>query len=164
MTGNSQSIVYWKDRIMMELQNDAEIVSALNLNEDEDAEDLVGVRLFPYHFIPDTEEVVKTYILVEISIPEQRYDRGSTLFSKPTIAFTVLAHKDDMLMKESGQGAVRTDYITMLLDKKYNDNGGFGFKQLKFLYNEVTSTSSMKYRARTIAFEGVDLDNSICEG
>ena len=35
MTGNSQSIVYWKDRVMMELQNDAEIVSALNLNADE---------------------------------------------------------------------------------------------------------------------------------
>lgn len=161
---NSLSIIKWKNRILSELQNDDEIINALGLNKGEDAEDLIYVRLFPYYFIPQTQEDVKTYILVEIDIPQtrQRYSETSSIYSKPIITFTVLSHQKDITLNLIGSSAVRTDYIAALIDEKYNGKSGFGFKDLSVLSNTAGSFNSV-YRYRQIVFEGVDLNDAICE-
>lgn len=161
---SSRSIIRWKSQIMSDLQNDDEIIQALGLNPDEDADDLVYTRLFPHYYIPFTQEAVKTYILIEIDIPQVRtkYNSGSSIFAKPQITFTVLSHQSDMRMNMPGVSAVRTDYIAALIDEKYNGKSGFGFKDLKVLSNISGSISSM-YRYRQIVFEGVDLSEEICE-
>lgn len=44
---NSSCVSNWKNQILSDLQNDNEIIEALNLHEDDDHDDLVWSRLFP---------------------------------------------------------------------------------------------------------------------
>lgn len=155
---------------MADLQNDDEIVEALGLNEDEDRENLIYNRLFPFYYIASgTQTEVKTYILVEIDITEQRQRYGSTSTNivYPTIIFTVLSHQDDMRLQLAGISAVRTDYIAELIDKKYNGKDGFGLKGLQVISNTASSlsgTSHDVYRLRQIVFRAADFNDSYCDG
>lgn len=163
---NSDFIRLTKNRFLSEVQADEEIISALGINEDEDAEDLIGVRLFPYLFIPPTQDIVKTYILIEVGMDNQRaYRYGDTTVRNivyPTIRVTILAHQSDMLMHESGISAVRTDYIAELLDKKYNGKDGFGLKELEVILNEEYSLNNV-YRYRRLVFRAADFNDGYCE-
>ena len=110
----SKCIRQFKNKIMAELSQDDEIISALGLNPDEDPDDLVWVRLFPHMFVPQTESEVRSYILVEIDIPERRTRYGSSdsnIWVHPTIVFYVLTHQEDMHMNMVGESGTRMDYL-----------------------------------------------------
>lgn len=161
---NSSCVSNWKNQILSDLQNDNEIIEALNLHEDDDPDDLVWSRLFPHYYIPDTQEAVKTYIMVEIDVQSNRsryepmkYD----LYAYPTITFTVLSHQKDMEMKMAGVSATRIDYISMLLDKKYNGTDGFGLGRLQLTSN-IAGNLNDTYRIRQLTFQTVDFSDSLC--
>lgn len=162
---NSSCVIDWKNQILSDLQNDNKIIEALNLHEDDDPDDLVWNRLFPHYYIPDTQEAVKTYILVEIDVQSNRsryepmkYD----LYAYPTITFTILSHQKDMEMKMAGISATRIDYIAMLLDKKYNGASGFGLGEIQMTSN-IAGNLDDKYRFRQLVFQAVDFNDSLCE-
>ncbi len=162
---NSSFIRIAKNRIMVDLQKDNDIVEALGLHDDEDAENLVYTRLFPHYFIPETQETVKTYVMVEIDITQQRRSYGNTGSNLvyPTITFTVLSHQKNMKLDMAGVSAVRTDYIAELLDLKYNGRDGFGLKELEVVSNTAGSLNDT-YRFRQIVFRAADFNDSYCEG
>lgn len=162
---NSSCIISWKNQILSDLGNDENIIEALNLDKDENPEDLVWHRLFPHYYIPDVQESVKTYILVEIDIVEQRvsrYEKKSSVYSHPQITFRILSHQDDMQMKKQGISATRIDYIGYLIDKKYNKRKGFGIGRLQLISN-LAGNLSDTYRVRELIFQGVDIDDSLCD-
>lgn len=158
----SSCIREWKNIIMSELQNDDDIIVALDLNDDEDEENLAYTRIFPYEFVPETQEVVKCYILVEIHIsPQRNRYNNANFYDHPTIAFRVLAHQDDMRMSLPTLSAVRTDYIAELIDKKYNGRLGFGIGKLQLTSN-VAGSLNDTYRYRDLVFESVDVSKYPC--
>lgn len=163
---NSSIVTEIKNKLLSLFGDDAEIISALNLSDDEDAEDLIGTRLFPYWFIPQTQEEVKTYILVEVAIDTQRNRYGSKtgklIWDYPTIIVYVLSHQNDMIMNETAISAVRTDYIAEKIDELLNGYDGFGFGRLQRLSNKPFSLNDT-YRYRELIFDTVDLNDSLCE-
>lgn len=161
---NSSFIRLAKNRIMIDLQKDNDIIEALGLYDDEDAENLVYTRLFPHYFIPETQETVKTYIMVEIDIAQQRsgYNNSGGNLVYPTITFTILSHQKNMKLDMVGISAVRTDYIAELLDLKYNGNDGFGLKGLEVVSN-VAGSLNDTYRFRQIVFKAADFNDSYCD-
>lgn len=161
---NSSFIRITKTQIMSDLQNDDEIIEALGLNEGEDAEDLIKNRFFGFLYVPKTQEEVKTYVLVEIYLPEQRqrYGQSSHNLVYPLIQFRVLAHQDDMDLDLAGLSAVRTDYIAELIDRKYNGKDGFGLKQLEVIEN-IAGSLDTTYKYRDIIFKAADFNDSYCE-
>lgn len=149
---------------MSDLQNDDEIIRVLGLNKNEDEDDLVYTRLFPHYFIPDTQEDVKTYIMVEIDINAQRnrYKQSDySLYSYPVITFTILAHQNDMKLDLSGISAVKTDYIAELIDNKYNGKNDFGLGLLQVTSN-IAGSLNDTYRFRQIVFQTIDFNNGLC--
>lgn len=162
---NSSIVTETKNKLLSMFQNDDDIVAALNIHEDEDAEDLIGKRLFPYWFIPTTQEEVKTYILVEVAINTERnrYSGSDRIFyDHPTITVYVLSHQDDMIMSEAGISAVRTDYIAERIDNLLNGYRGLGIGKLQRLSN-IPYSLNKTYRYREIKFDTVDVNNNICE-
>lgn len=163
---NSQIISEIKNKVLSLFQNDERIVKALNIRQDEDEENLTYVRLFPYKFIPDTQEEVKTYILVEVDIMTERnrYDAGTKRFywDYPTITIDILSHQKDMVMNELGISKVRTDYLSELIDELLNGYSGLGFARLQRLSN-ISYSLNDTYRYREIKFTAVDLNDSMCE-
>lgn len=163
---NSSCIIAWKNQIMSDLSNDDNVIEALNLDKDENPEDLVWKRLFPHYYIPDVQESVKTYILVEIDIIEQRISRygnkTANIYSHPQITFRILSHQKDMQMKKQGLSATRIDYIGYLIDKKYNKKTGFGLGRLKLISN-LAGNLNDTYRIRELKFQGVEIDDDLCD-
>lgn len=150
---------------MSELSQDDTIIDALGLNESESPDDLVWVRLYPHYYIPQTEDEVKTYILVEIDIPERRknyYKSESDVWVYPTIVFYVLTHQEDMKLDMLGESGTRMDYLSELVEDKYEGRTGFGLGELQ-LKSDVAGSINTTYRFRQLIFEAVDVDDSVCQ-
>ena len=157
----SKVIREWKNKIVSELSQDEEIINALGLNPDEDPDDLVWHRLFPHYFIPQTEEQVRTYSLVEIDIPERRTRYGSSdsnIWVHPTIVFYVLTHQEDMHMNMAGESGTRMDYLAELIEEKYEGRQDFGAGVLQ-LKSDTAGSVNTTYRFRQLVFEGVTATN-----
>ena len=159
----SNCIRRWKNQIISELSQDDKIITALGLNPNESPDDLVWVRLFPHYYIPQTEEDVKTYILVEIDIPERRIRYGTTeseIWGHPTIIFYVLTHQEDMHINLVGESGTRMDYISELIEDKYQGRTDFGVGRLQ-LKSDVAGSVNTTYRFRQLVFEAVDV-SGVC--
>lgn len=164
--GKSYVIRKWKDQIMSELSQDDKIIEALGLNPDENPDDLVWKRFMPHLFVPYTESDVRTYICVEINIPERRARYGSNeidVWVHPVIVFYVLTHQEDMHMQLAGESGTRMDYLSELIEEKYEGRNGFGVGVLQ-LKSDLARSIDNTYRVRELIFEAVDLDDSLCEG
>lgn len=164
--GKSSCIRSWKNQIISELSQDDDIIRALGLSDDESPDDLVWKRIFPHYYVPKTEENVRTYILVEINIPERRLRYGtieSNIWVHPTIIFYVLTHQEDMHMNMAGESGTRMDYIAELIEDKYEDREGFGVGILQ-LKSDVAGSVNDTYRFRELVFDAVDLNDDLCEG
>lgn len=162
---NSDCIRIWKNQILSDLQNDDEIIKVLGVHQDEDVDNLVDTRLFPYYYIPDVQEEVKTYIMVEIDIRQNQNrfrSNVSDVYSYPTIVFTVMSHQDNMKLNLAGISATRTDYLSELIDKKYNGAQDFGIGKIHLLSNSAGSLNDT-YRYRQLVFQALDLNDSFCD-
>lgn len=158
--GRSSCIRAWKNLIISELSQDDEIIAALGLNPDESPDDLVWKRLYPHYYIPQTQEEVKTYILVEIDIPENRSrysSNDSSIWVHPTIVFYVLTHQEDMHMNMVGESGTRMDYLAELIEDKYQGRQDFGVGSLQ-LKSDIAGSINTTYRFRQLIFEAVDVD------
>lgn len=155
----SRCIRDWKNKILSELSQDDEVINALGLNPDESEDDLVWVRLYPHYYIPQTESEVKTYILVEIDIPERRARYGSSdsnIWVHPIIVFYVLTHQEDMRMNMLGESGTRMDYLAELIEEKYEGRQDFGVGTLQ-LKSDTAGSVNTTYRFRQLVFEAVDV-------
>lgn len=164
--GKSFCIRNWKNKIVSELSQDDDIINALGLNPDESEDDLIWHRIYPHLWIPQTEDCVRTYILVEINIPElrQRYgDSESNIWVHPIIIFNVLTHQEDMKLNLAGESGTRMDYLAELIEDKYEGRQGFGIGALH-LKSDIAGSVNNTYRFRELIFEAVDLDSALCEG
>lgn len=162
----SKVIRSWKNKIVSELSQDEEIINALGLNPDEDPDDLIWKRIFPHYYVEGTEQIVKTYLLVEIDIPERRTRYGSSdsnIWVHPTIVFYVLTHQEDMHMNMVGESGTRMDYLAELIEEKYEGRQDFGVGTLQ-LKSDTAGSVNTTYRFRQLVFEAVDLDSGLCEG
>lgn len=163
---NSSLITDVKNDMLVAMQNDDEIVNALGVNDDEDIESLIGVRMFPHWFVPDTQETVKTYICIEVNINsyEKRYSSviDYKTYDIATIEIYILSHQKDLYMNKSGISAIRTDYLSCLIDKKFNGSTVFGIGELQRISNEWCSTKDNVYRYRRVVFQAVDFNKEMC--
>lgn len=159
---NSECISDWKQQILSDLQNDEEIVKILGVTEDELEEGLMYKRFFPFSYIIDTQTEVKTYICVEISMDRTNDFRfRSDIFIRPIITFRVIAHQDDMRITDIPTYKNRVDYLSELIDKKYNGKSINGSYELQLLKNQALDISPV-YKERVVQFRGITLDKTIC--
>ena len=110
-------------------------------------------------FVPQTESEVKTYLLVEIDIPERRTRYGSSdsnIWVHPTIVFYVLTHQEDMHMNMVGESGTRMDYLAELIEEKYEGRQDFGVGTLQ-LKSDTAGSVNTTYRFRQLVFEAVDV-------
>ena len=163
---NSEIVIEAKNKMLAALQNDTNIINALGIQGGEDAEDLIGVRLFPYWFVPDTQETVKTYICIEAGVEafKERYSTtmGDKMYDIATITIYVLSHQKDLQMDMAGTSAIRTDYLSCLIDEKFNGSTEFGIGKLQRESNKPFSLKDNVYRYREIVFTAVDFNDSLC--
>ena len=156
-----QEVYELKYKITYSLIDNQDIVTTLD-NHVTDPSSLVGTNIFPFLYIPSSEDVsnkvARTYICFDIFIPSivNRSVKNSELH------FYIFSHKNIMLMDN---GYTRVDYIQSKIDEMFNGSTKFGIdkmnlkRSLPLTIDEVHSGKELVYDIETINQNGKDLDD-----
>lgn len=157
---NSNEITRYKQQLMSLIIGNEKIVNLINEAEvtEENAEDLINSNIFNYIRIPDAPEEEKTYICIEVDIPNMRYSSSNKLFKELILTVYIITHERLMSTIEGG---TRTDLISAELDTMLTGYKGIGFTAIECVSN-VSNGIGVKHRCRIMTFATQDLIKSEC--
>ena len=171
---NSTIVTDLKQAILTELVNDEALFYAINSSEITDfkqANKLIYNNIFPFHQIPETIIKANTFITIQVHVPKTHM--RSRTWVAPNLEIWIYSHhshmKVDNIPKVSDN---RNDYISMLLDKKFNGRTTIGnskndennlhlFGKLDLVSN-IEGATAKEYLCRQMIFETKDLNNRSC--
>lgn len=159
---NSSIIGKVKRQLIKEMIKDEEIIKAIDSPEITSPEKLIGTHIFDYHQDPNTINTVITFITIQVHIPESLYDTNRT-YVNPTVEIWIISHCSHMIVdnipkvKEN-----RNDYLSMLIDKKFNGHFNLGIGKMDLTSN-VEGSYQPDYVYRKMTFKGLDLNDSKCK-
>lgn len=160
---NSLIIGKTKNKIIKEFIKDIDIIQAIGDEEITSlagAEKLVNKCIFTYNQNPFTLNTVKTFITIQVHIPNS-YLRNNT-FVKPTIEIWIVSHEQHMIVDNVKKITDnRNDYLSALIDNRLNGRKDIGLGELKLTSN-IEGAFQKDYLYRKMVFEGTDLNNSLC--
>lgn len=157
---NSTSISQFKERVVNAIANDDTIFYAFGADDCENGGDLINTYIFKYNRIPETITEVNTYMTVMVHTKVR--DRNNT-YVTPTLEIWIYSHVDNMKMDVKITKDNRNDYISMLIDDKFNGSteyGGIGKLQL---ISNTEGVYNDKFLYRRLIFETVDINDSVCD-
>ena len=171
---NSELISSLKDALIKELEADESIFYAIDspdITDFENSDQLMYTHIFPFHKNPETITETITFITIQVHIPKT-YDRNKT-WVIPTLEIWIISHDDHMIVNNIPKITDnRNDYISKLLDKKFNGRSTFGVsendKDNIHLYGKMNLVSNVegalnKFLYRRMIFEMKDLNDSLCD-
>lgn len=157
---NSTSISEIKENVVQAIAQDNTLFYAFDAKDCENGGDLLNTHIFKYNKNPET--ITETVTFITVMVHTKSRDRNGT-FITPTLEIWIYSHNDHMKMDYKITKDNRNDYISMLLDEKFNGSteyGGIGKLQL---ISNTEGTFSSKFLYRRLIFETVDLNDSLCE-
>jgi hypothetical protein len=172
---NSSLVSDLKNAIIKEITHDEALFYAIdspNVKSIDDADELVYSHIFPYNKNPETITEVITFLTIQVHIPKT-YDRSNTWVT-PRLEIWILSHDDHMKVNNIPKVKDnRNDYISKLLDKKFNGRDTFGtssktennvhlYGKLELVSN-VEGAFSKNFLYRQMIFEMKDLNASLCD-
>ena len=162
---NSTFIGDAKSKIIKELIKDADIVKAIDSPtiSFKTPEKLIGTHLFNYNQNPNTINDVITFITVQVHIQSDYSFWGKNTYVHPSVEIWIISHEKHMSVDNIPKVTEnRNDYISKLIDKKFNGKSGFGLGELTLVTN-IEGSFQADYVYRKIVFQGTDLNNSLCD-
>ena len=156
---NSTSISQFKERVVMAIAKDDTLFYAFDAKDCENGGDLINTHIFRYNKNPDT--ITEAITFVTIMVHTKTKDRNGT-FVIPTLEIWIYSHNDHMKMDYKVTKDNRNDYISMLIDEKFNGSTEYGGIGKLLLVSNTEGTFSQKFLYRRMLFETVDINDSTC--
>lgn len=115
----------------------------------EDATKLAYSQVFPFEYVPETNQEAKTYICFDVDIAKSYSNSKSRTFYNPTIFVWVFTHKSLLRLD---QGGVRTDKLCAEICKEINGSFKYGLGELEL--ESVRRFAPMTdYQGKYLVFE-----------
>lgn len=165
---NSSIIRKAKNKIVKEFIKDKDIVAAINSSEvkSNEPEKLINKHIFDYNQNPHTLNIVGTFITIQVHIPQNYYtdyNSGLYIHVQPIIEIWIISHEKHMAVDNVPKVVSnRNDYLSELIDRKYNGKRGFGIGETKLVSN-IEGSFQADYLYRKMIFQCTDLNHSLCE-
>ncbi len=157
---NSTSISEFKERVVDSIIQDDTLFYAIDAKDCENGGDLINTHVFKYNKNPFT--ITETITFLTIMVHTKARDRQGT-FVTPTLEIWIYSHNDHMKMDSKITKDNRNDYISMLLDEKFNGSTKYGGVGKLRLTSNVEGTYNEKFLYRRLLFETIDISDSVCE-
>lgn len=160
---NSSSIGLIKNTIIKELIKDETIVQAIGSStiNSKTPEKLINTHIFNYNQDPYTIKEVNTFLTVQVHIPES-YRRNNEIYVTPTVEIHIISHYRHMIVDNVPKVTDnRNDYLSRLIDKKFNGRSDLGIGTMR-LSSNIEGSYQSDYLYRTLIFVTTDLNNSPC--
>lgn len=156
---NSTSISQFKERVVNAIMHDDALFFAFDAKDCESGGDLINTHIFKYNKNPET--ITETITFMTVMVHTKSRDKNGT-FITPTLELWIYSHNDHMKMDYRITKDNRNDYISMLLDEKFNGSTEYGGVGKLQLISNTEGTFSQKFLYRRLIFETVDVNDSIC--
>ena len=151
------TISEWKNKAIALVLEQDEIIDLLEMSEEE-ADDPMYTRIFPYNHIPQTIEETKVYITFTVTVPKITFNK---IWAYPRLTVRVIAHQERMKLNLAGVSATRIDYIAKLIvNLLTKEDFGFGKLQLATNYEDLYN---FIFHYRELVFVGEELVDNYCE-
>ena len=159
---NSNSIGKLKRQLIREMIKDDDIVKAINSAKIKSPEKLINTHIFDFRQNPFTINDVMTFITVQVHIPESFYNNDK-FFINPTIEIWIISHVNHLIVNNVPKVKEnRNDYLSTLIDRKFNGRYNLGFGKLELTSN-IEGSFQQDYVYRKLTFKGTDLNDSVCK-
>lgn len=151
-----EEIPEYKVDILQEFLRNENIFTYIGNKSDDiyDPVDLIGINVFPFPYVPDTETEVKTYICMDIYVPRVK----DMLFKDVQIVVNIFSHKDMGTYK----GKSRVDLINIEVDKILNGNYDFGIDKVD-LVSVLPYIPNSKFSGKQIIYNVPNFNQRRCK-
>lgn len=171
---NSRIISELKTKVTKMIINDEELVKAIDPPnyQDENWEEIYMINsaeteeagytpvIYREHQNPNMITKTMTFLTIEVNIPEN-YNTPE-IFKYPQLEIWIISHnKHNRIDNIKGVRDNRNDYISILLDEKFNGESA-GIGSLKLISN-TAGIYDDKFVYRRLTFTGIDLSDTICD-
>lgn len=151
---NSYEIGDYKFEIVKQLISDGEICSLLDPEGFcQYPDDLIYRNIFPFTRIPSTEQEVKAYITIAVSVPN--IDAKNDCVRNLRISMRVYSHAD--IMKVPGNHSNRVDLLSAAIDRILNESMVLGIGPVRLASNTEHVYDSAHYY-RELSFKTDDIN------
>lgn len=156
---NSTIISDFKEKIVEAISRDNALFYAFDASDCENGGDLIDTHIFKYNKNPET--ITETTTFLTVMVHTRSKDFNGT-FVTPMLEIWIYSHHKHMKMDGRITKDNRNDYISMLLDEKFNGSSEYGgIGELK-LVNNSEGAFSRDFLFRRMIFETVDINDSFC--
>lgn len=140
----------YKNILMETLCSDERIVRLITDSSDADVPnyDLPYTQVFPFEYIPNTVSEGKTFICFDVDI-DQVYNKT---FYAPVLYVWAFTHESKLRLREGG---VRTDQLSVEIDRVLNGNRYFGLGELQ-LESVGRFSPISDYQGRVLTYSARD--------
>jgi len=172
---NSSIVSEIKDKIIKEIINDENLFYAINspdVTNPKEADELINTHLFRYHQNPNTINKSITFITIQVHIAKTNRYNDNDPWIRPTVEIWIISHENCMKVNNVPKiTANRNDYISQLLDDKFNGRNVLGTERdknpLKLLgkldlVENSEGAFAADYLYRKMVFIGRDLNDALC--
>lgn len=161
---NSSIIDDIKTKVVNEIISDQLIVQAIDAEgiDYENSFELIGSHIFTFAQNPNIIQTAGTYITIQVHIPQ--YNSPDYRWVHPVMEIWVITHNRHMRVNNIARiRANRNDFISQLLDEKFNGSNLFGFGQMHLQLNtEGVHGDNSDFLYRRMVFVTKDLSRSQC--
>lgn len=157
---NGTSISEFKYKIVDAIARDDTIFYAFDAKDCENGGDLINTHIFKYNKNPKTIQESITFVTVMVHTKSK--DRNG-VFVIPTLEIWIYSHNDHMDMNPMITKDNRNDYLSKLIDKKFNGSYEYGGIGKLCLTTNTEGTYNDDFLYRRLVFETIDVNDSFCE-
>jgi len=152
---NLQELGAYKQTFLSKLRTSSEVKEILlgNDYDEEIVDEILDKHIFPFLYIPDTQTEEKTYVCVDVVVPQTLNFSIKNL----KIIIYVFCHKYLMKYKKAGQIGTRTDILSNIIDEKLNGSREFGIGRLALQSVELFM-SEKTYYGRILTYSASDFN------
>lgn len=112
--------------------------------------ELAYTQIYPFEYIPDTVDDGRTFICFDVDIARV-YDKT---YYEPVLYLWVFTHKSKIHLK---QGGIRTDQLTVEINKELSGSRYFGLGELE-LYSVGRFSPISDYQGRVMTYTAKDFN------
>lgn len=151
-----EEIPEYKTDLLQEFLNNEKIVTYIGNNDKEiqDPVDLIGVNVFPFPYVPDTQTEVKAYICMDIYVPRVK----DKIFKDVRIVINVFSHKEMCTYN----GKSRVDLINIEVDKILNGNNNFGIDEVQLVSVSPYFDAGNKFSGKQMIYNVQNFNQRRC--
>lgn len=161
---NSSIIEEIKEKAVNEIISDPLIVRAIDAEgiDIDNSFELIGKNIFTFAQNPNAISTASTFITLQVHIPQ--YSSPENRWVHPVMELWIISHNLHMRVNNIQKiRSNRNDFISQLLDEKFNGSTNFGFGQMVLQLNtEGVHGDNPDFLYRKMVFVTKDLSRTQC--